>query len=271
MNVAVEQRDGSTFTVNRILALSPMYLETSRRNFSRIYIVPTRESLIDSILFQGHRSMEEFIPAVARAISEAGLSVNSGVPLQLKSVFDSNFGAGVFQSHIQASGWLIDNNADAFDLFVELDGIDVGELPEMITYDANISPESDILENPLCIKLDIEAITPSWEDMMVHGSDENQNSSSGGDQLAPRHEPEVQSGKGQVKNPDTDRRLKENRNKRPEQLETARKTQNSDSDTGGGSVMARQAGKPGRVRMPALDGRLKENRRVVAEATSGGR
>jgi hypothetical protein len=201
--------------------------------------------MIDVLLFQGSRPIAQFVPAVGRAIAEAGLTIEGD--LQLREVHDPKFGDGVFQSFFVTNGWLTDNNAEAYDLFLEIEGIPDGDFPEMETYNSTVLEDSDIVENPLCFKIGIEDLSQNWaENDTAHI-------------VQPKPEPEAMSGngRGRVKNPDTDMRLKENQN-RPEQLVTPRRTQD-DNDTGG---TERIAGRPGRVRFQSLDGRLKKNRRL---------
>lgn len=252
-------QDARRYTVSRVLALSPEQNELMRRNFSRIFILPMGEGALDSILFQGSRSIENFIGPAARAVSEAGLKTS--IDLQLRGAFDAKLPAG-YQSFIKTNGWVQDEKGEVYDLYIELDlQGEEGELPNMETYDAQ-SIEGMEFENPLCIKVGIEDLSPQWETTNQDATvDETPK---------PRMEPEVEragGGQGQVKNPETDRRLKENR---PEQLVSARQTQNrAESGESEGSSMERQAGKPGRVRFAALDGRLKRNRRPAMEGAGG--
>lgn len=248
------EEQGAGHTVTRILALSPDGSELVRRNNSRIFVSSGREVIIDAMLLQGSRSIESYIPAVGRAIAESGLQVKGD--LQLKANFDSKFGSGVFQQHLITNGWLQDNDGEVFDLFVELEDISEGEFPNMETYDAEIL-EGHEFETPLVFKLGIEDLTPQWNSMY-----EPTNVS------GPRHEPEVDEdripgARGRVKDPSTDRRLKENR-EHPEQMVTARKSQNQSGDS-----TERMAGMPGRVRFPELDGRLKRNRSMAVEGAGG--
>jgi hypothetical protein len=69
-----------------------------------------------------------------------------------------------------------------------------------------------------------------------------------------------------VKNPATDRRLKQNRE--PSEMAMARRAE-SGAD-GSTSQSGRMAGKPGRVRDRDLDMRLKSNRGVSSEQVAAG-
>lgn len=261
------------FTVSRILSVSPEQDELIRRNHSRIFIVPARDNIINSILYSRARSNDDYTRAIGRAITEAGLKTSVG-DLQLRTVFDSKFGSGVFMQHFAANGWLVDDKREAFDLFIELEAFThQTDLPEMETYDPVII-EGHEEENPLCIKLDVENLFPSFDNNEDEDRGDDEQMSDDTHVAQPAHEPEVAAmqngnGRGRVTSPD-DRRLKENR---PPQMVTARATQNGDDDQGASSqgLTGRQAGRPGRVRFRSLDGRLKANRRPLEEQGAGGR
>jgi hypothetical protein len=259
MQPVEEGQDAMIHRVSRILAVSPEANETIRRNYSRIYVVPADEGVIDTMLFQGSRSLESYLPDISRAIAEFGLKTK--IDLQLSATFDSRFGSGIFQQHIITNTWLQDDQGEAFDLFVELDlSNEDSSYPEMETFDGS-QIEGAEFENPLCFKLDIQALSPQWSGMIEENS-QKEEINTPPMRTEPKHEPEV-GNRGRVVDPTKDRRLKQNR---PEQLESARRSQDQDDPT------ARQAGKPGRVRYPGLDGRLSRNRSRPAEmAGAGGR
>jgi hypothetical protein len=270
--------------VTRVLAVSPEQSELIRRNYSRIFVAPAGESMIDAVLFQGQRPVENFMEEIARAIAHVGMKVEGG-DIQIRHSFDSKVMMGFFSQLAVTNEWLEDEKGNVYDLIVEC--AMVGERltdPEGIeSFDGNPIDEADF-ENPLCFKIGVENLDPlGWNTIAgettpnldnVKGQTQGQTQA----QITPRPEPEVElrggntNGNrtpGRVTNPATDKRLKQNRDQvdRPEQLEVARRAQDGE-DTGGSST-GRQPGRPGRVRYPELDGRLKQNRRQPETASQG--
>jgi hypothetical protein len=267
-NASIEQQG----TVSRVLALSPDQAELVRRNYSRIFIVPGKEGVIDAILFQGSRPLESFIPHIARAIASAGLKT-TGADLVINKHFDPKVALGLGQDHFVTNSWLVDEGGEAYDLFVELDAVWDTEAPEMISYDG------DRLEGmafaPLCFKLGIEDLSPSWDGLIgtnlgddIVRTDTTENNNGANNDQTQTQMDQGRGTPGRVTDPSTDRRLKANRGTEvPKQPVIARQTQ--DSDAGGTPTRGRMAGRPGRVKHPELDGRLKNNRRQTAGADGG--
>jgi hypothetical protein len=102
-------RNAIVGAVSRIMMVSPLQNEMLRRNRSRIFITTAGESVIDSVLFQGYRPIEEFIPAAIRAIEMAGLHDPTG-DIVLQPAFEHNATAGFMQQHLVSRGWLENDN-----------------------------------------------------------------------------------------------------------------------------------------------------------------
>ncbi len=248
-------------SVARILMISPLQNELLRRNKSRIFIAPTGEGVIDSVLFGGYRPIENFIDIATAAIAMAGLHDAAG-DILLKPAFEHGANS-IFQQHLLSTGWLQNDQSEVVDLIIEVN-MAAEDLPDINMKSFNGDQVEGYDDNPLCIFCDIQDLYPQGvgnvdqyqgEDEVVQKTatqteTENNDSGSGGP-----------NGQGRVTDPSTDRRLKSNR-------EMARRPQDRDND---GSVhMGRMAGKPGRVRDPLFDMRLKSNR-IAISADAGGR
>lgn len=260
-------------SVSRITMISPLQNEMLRRNRSKIFITVAGESMIDSVLFQGYRPMEGFIPAAARAIALAGLKDISG-DLQLQPAYDHNPSAGFGLQHLVSKGWLEDKDSNVVDLIIELQLVN-DQLPNinMKTFDAPGQVDSN--ENPLCIFCGIEDLYPQSydDDQQTDGNqtevaqqpetqasgNDNQSSSSNGNG----------SGRGRVVDPENDGRLKRNRENAMARAADQGSAAGATAATASQGSTARMAGKPGRVARP-WDGRLKVNRGGHS-ADAGGR
>lgn len=265
------------FSVSRILRVSPEQNEMSRRNYSRIFIVPTGEGFIDSVLFQKHRPLEGYMDVAERAIALAGLKDISGVN-GLRAIH-SSVGAGFLQGHIATVGWLEADDTTIYDLIVEV--IPEGEqLPEIDFPTSNASMVEDYLDNPVIISAEKKDLAHIWSlsgDLDI-GSARSPEAETQDEQANASENQTVDASssagqRGRVIR-DDDKRLKKNRPGNGSAM--ARQAAPSDGDRTGDA--GRMAGKPGRVRHSIFDGRLKANRRGstqsqtgAAESVAGGR
>lgn len=284
----------SNYSVGRILLCSPPQNEMIRRNYSRIFIAPVGEGTIDSILFQGYRPIEGFADVAARAIQMASLHDASG-SLELKPQVNPSVTGGFLQQFLASKGWLEDDQATVYDVWVEV-LIENEDLPDVEMTTFNGKPIEGYSENPLVIAVDVAELSPKYDlnqdDDQNHveeafnnnqSSDDNDQGNNqgqsemagnvdegGGQQETGANNSDSQPGRpGRVKNPETDRRLKQNR----PQSETAMARRSDTGNDGATAQSGRMAGKPGRVRDPDFDMRLKRNR-VGGESTqqaAGGR
>lgn len=250
--------------IRRVLLASPEQAELYRRGGSKIFIAVERESAIDTILNQSFRPMEEYIAAAQRAISYAGLNEDYG---DISESFSNELGlfGGVC---LETSSWLKNENDDVFDMIVSVDYQfePIGEPPVKIMQlgdlDIQGSPQG---ERPLIMVGNIvdltvgpegiEGLTIDHQDGRTT-DDENRQTGSNRDESQPGMQGQVkhpetdkrlaehgggQHGQGRVTDPSTDQRLAENREPARREPIAARRTQR------------------GRVTSP-LDRRLKMNR-----------
>lgn len=262
----VMTRNFSGGTVSRILMVSPEQNEMVRRNRSRIYITNARESVIDSVLFQGYRPIDDFVPSALRAITMAGLTDISG-DLTLTAAFEHGASAGFMQQHLVSRGWLQDGDKNVVDLILEVE-LQTEMLPDinMKTFDAPYTIDGSN-ENPLVIFCGIEDLYPQLDD---------DNIDQGQQEVAEQPQTEALSdnngsgsGRGRVKDPENDGRMKHNRDNAMARQADQGSTAGVTASTAAQGSTARMAGKPGRVARP-WDGRLKHNRGGQS-AGAGGR
>jgi hypothetical protein len=252
------------YGVNRIVQLSPEQIELSRRSGSRIFIATMGEGMVDTILLQGQRPMENYMDAAARAISLARLQPFRAESISLKPGFNPTVAAGMFQQFLSSNCWLQDENGEAYDLIIELEPHGLENLQSIPFETLNSEPVEGYEDNPIIFKIGVEELGPELDtneaarqidDMQPQLQTNTQPQSNAGQNDDDRSS----GGQGRVKHPESDGRLKQNR---APQLESARAAQSRD-DAGGGDNMSRQAGKPGRVRVPGLDFRRKEVRQLA--------
>jgi hypothetical protein len=218
-------------TITRVLLISPEQNELLRRNRSRIFIYPHGESLIDALIFQSCRRLEDFIPDVQRAIEMAQLEDASNAS-QLMVIDSPNITGGMMQKHIVSNGWLkIDHTVYDMVLEVAING-EVLPSPDITTMSIDESSDN-AHENPLIILTGVESFAEGY---YGRDGDEPDNVV----ELTPRAQA------------DTPSEQQEDAPKR----RVARQTQEVDQEDESG----RMAGRPGRVKNPLLDGRLKGNR-----------
>ncbi len=234
------------YGVNRILLLSPEPSELSRRSGSRIFIAIAGESVIDSILFQTQRPMENYIEAAGRAISLSELTPWKAESITLKPAFNPNVAPGLFQEHLIANDWVQDEQNEAYDVFIELQPHGFENLQPLGFETVNSNPVNGYDDDPLIFKVGIEELGPELD---LSETIEHLNMQEPGDR--------VPGGMGRVKDAATDRRLTQNREP---QLESARLSQTRDDN----NDQERQHGRPGRVRNPIFDMRRRENRELAA-------
>lgn len=239
------------YGVNRIMCLSPEQIEMSRRSGSRIFISIEGESILDTLLFQSQRPMENYIDAVARAIQLSELKALQSAEIALKPAYDPTIAQGLFQQHLVANCWLADETTEVFDLYVELKPQGFENLQGLGYETINAKQIDGVDDNPLIFKVGIEDLGPEMDLSDVSERINNMHTDVA---------EQVPGGQGRVRDPSSDRRLAQNREK---QLESARLGQDGDDD------MTRQHGRPGRVRMPALDFRRKGVRALAGESTAG--
>lgn len=212
--------------INRVLRVSPEQNELYRRNKSRIFIGVEGESLIDTILQQPQRPIEEYIDVAHRAIAQAGLDNSYG---ELRGMYGSQI--GIFgATHLVTQNWLKDEDNNVYDLFISVDpDFEItGEPPVQILPTQSLENGLEG-ENPLVLSVDIsDLIGPPMYD------DANENSQMDDGQM--------QGGQGRVKDPN-DGRLLENRQ------------EGTHVDDG---RQQSEPGAQGQVKNPN-DGRLKEN------------
>lgn len=265
------------YSIGRILLVSPEQNEMVRRNYSRIFIAPTGEGVIDSILFQSFRPVESFMGVAARAIQMAGLHSSDG-ELSLKALSNPHVTGGFLQEHlITTSGWLENEDNVLYDMWIEV-------LPEneklpgnldITTYNAETIDGFEN-ENPLVIAVDVENLQSHGASEDSENLDQNQtqntdttsqdSDNSNQEKVDESASVEGSTGnRGRVTNPETDRRLKRNRDNNGAAM--ARRDEAEHSENNGG----RMAGHPGRVKDRRFDFRLKQNRGIPVTADAGGR
>lgn len=282
------------FTVSRILRISPEQNEMTRRNYSRIFIMPVGEGFIDSVLFQGYRPVEGYMDVAKRAVALSGLADISGVN-EMRPVHMPR-GDGFLQSHIATIGWLEAGDKTVYDLVVEV--VPEGEeLPDLNFPTSNANMVDNCLDNPVIISVETADLAQKFSPVSgFDGQTADEAGQDAGSDRSPQVEAQGESESqtqtaandtngsgadmsgasedrtpGRVKNPDTDRRLKKNRQGSGSAM--ARQAMPAMDDRTSGDA-GRMAGKPGRVRNALLDGRIKGNRRSTSQpqqAAAGGR
>jgi hypothetical protein len=234
--------------IARVLRVSPEQAELFRRNKSRIFIGVEGESLMDTILQQPSRPVEEYADVAHRAIELAGLDDEYG---DLRAVYGTGIGASGSCHLVTTAGWLKDEDGNVFDLFISLDPeMEAIGTPPVSIIEA-VSIENGLPgETPLILSADVGDLmaAPNYDETDQSGQDGSANIS----QMSDNTGQNIGQSQG---NQQQDNNQSQGNN----QASGNNQQQEGNADLSNLGNDERTPGAQGQVKNPN-DGRLKENR-----------
>lgn len=146
----MEQFLKESFTIARVLLVSPEQSELFRRNRSRVFITFEGESLIDAVIHQMTTPIENFAETAARAIAAAGLNEDYG---DMKPMYGPAAGSSSLV-HLVTETWLKNEANDVFDVLITLDPVKADRsMPPVTMLNALPIFDSPAGENPMIMTI----------------------------------------------------------------------------------------------------------------------